>query len=79
MNILRVITSFLLIILPIAILIRDWKFHDKRTKKHHNITKTIIVVWFIGSIVATIFVWVDSTQNPANDYSINCKLIQLKH
>ena len=62
MNIIKILTSFLLTILPIAILIRDWKFHDKRTKRHHNITRTIIVFWVIGSITATIFVWIDSAK-----------------
>lgn len=62
MNILKLITSLLLTILPVAILIRDWKFHDKRTKKHHNITRGIIIFWCIGSIAATYFVWTDSAQ-----------------
>lgn len=62
MIVLKVITSFLLTFFPIAILIRDWKFHDKRTNKHHNITRIIIIFWFIGSIMATIFVWADSAK-----------------
>lgn len=62
MNIIKLITSSLLTILPVTILIRDWKFHDKRTKKHHKITRTIVILWFIGSVVATIFVWHDSVQ-----------------
>ncbi len=62
MNILKLITSLLLTILPVSILIRDWKFHDKRTKKHHNITRGIIIFWCIGSIAVTYFVWTDSAQ-----------------
>lgn len=62
MNILKLFTFLLLTILPVAILIRDWKFHDKRTKKHHNITRGIIIFWCIGSITATYFVWTDSGQ-----------------
>jgi len=62
MNTLKLITSFLLTILPLALLIRDWKFHDKRTRKHHKITRIIIVFWCIGSIAATFFVWYDSAQ-----------------
>jgi len=62
MNILKLITSLLLIILPLSVLIRDWKFHDRRTKKHHNITRGIIVFWFLGSIMATYFVWSDSAK-----------------
>jgi hypothetical protein len=62
MNILKIITSLLLTVLPLAILIRDWKFHDRRTKKHHNVTRLIIIFWFIGSIIAAYFVWTDSAQ-----------------
>ena len=60
MNIFKLITSLALTILPAIVLIRDWKFHDKRTTKHHKITRAIIVFWFIGSIAATYFVWSDS-------------------
>lgn len=62
MNVLKLITFLLLTILPIAVLVRDWKFHDRRTRKHHNITRTIIVFWCIGSLAATIFVWLNSAQ-----------------
>ncbi|KAA3606570.1 MAG: hypothetical protein D8M57_10645 [Candidatus Scalindua sp. AMX11] len=48
--------------LPAVVLIRDWKFHDRRTKNHHNITRIIIAIWCISSIAATIYVWVDSAQ-----------------
>ena len=60
MNIFKLITSLVLTILPAIVLIRDWKFQDKRTIKHHKITRAIIVLWFIGSISATYFVWSDS-------------------
>ena len=62
MNVLKLVTFLLLTILPIAVLVRDWKFHDRRTKKHHNITRIIIVFWCIGTLAATIFVWSDSAQ-----------------
>jgi len=62
MIILKLITAFLLTVSPIVILIRDWKFHNKRTKRHHIITRTILVLWFIGSIGAVIIAWTDSTQ-----------------
>lgn len=62
MSILKLITFLLLTVLPVSVLFRDWKFHDKRTKKHHNITRAIIVFWCIGSIAATYFVWQDSSQ-----------------
>lgn len=48
--------------LPIIVLVRDWKFHDKRTKKYHTITRIIIIFWIIGSIAATYFAWIDSAK-----------------
>ena len=57
MLILKVSTSLILSLLPIAIFIRDWKFHDKRTKLHHKITRCILVFWFVGSIAAVGLVW----------------------
>ncbi len=62
MFILKIITSLLLTVLPVALVIRDWKFHDRRTTKHHKITRGIIIFWSIGSIAATCFVWHDSSQ-----------------
>ena len=62
MNTLKLTTSLFITILPVIVLIRDWKFHDKRTKKHHRITRTIIIFWLVGSISATYFVWSDSAQ-----------------
>jgi len=49
-------------ILPIAILILNWKFHEKRTKKHHNITLGIILFWIIISFISTYFVLSDYDQ-----------------
>lgn len=60
MSILKLVTSLLLIAFPIAVLIRDWKYHDKRTRLHHAITLTIIILWSFGSFIATYFVWSDS-------------------
>ena len=62
MNIAEIIISLLLTILPVVVLIRDLKYHDKRTKKHHAITITVIIIWFVSSIAATFFVWSDARQ-----------------
>jgi len=62
MNIIKLIIYLLLALLPVAILIRDWKFSDRRTKKHLNITRIIIIFWCIGSLVGTYFVWTNSSQ-----------------
>jgi len=60
--ILKLITSFFLTVLPITVLIRDWKFKDKRTKNHLKITRSIVILWFIVSIAVTILVWFDTHQ-----------------
>jgi len=62
MHIVRLIIAILLALLPIALLLRDWKFHDRRTKRHHNITRTILIVWLVGSMPGAYFVYHDSTQ-----------------
>lgn len=58
----RIIVSVALIICPLLVLIRDWKFNDRRTKKHHNFTRIIIVIWILCSFGAACFVYVDQTQ-----------------
>lgn len=62
MSTLEPFTYLVLNILPIIILFRDWKFCDKRTKKHHTITKIIISVWFVVSFLATYFAYSDKLQ-----------------
>lgn len=36
---------------------RDWKYHDERTKRHHNITRFILVVWLLASLASLFLVW----------------------
>ena len=62
MDILKIIAYLLIAILPLAVLIRDWKFSDKRTKKNHNITLGIIILWLIVSVVSACFVLYDSAK-----------------
>lgn len=62
MNYLRLIISLAITIFPVIVLIRDWKFNDKRTRKYHQITRFIIILWSTFSIVATCFVLSDSSK-----------------
>lgn len=71
MTYLKILSSLLLFILPLFVLIRDWKFHDKRTKKHHKITRVIIVLWFITGISAAFFVWADSNEISTLQITVN--------
>ena len=67
----KVLTSLALGLLPIAILIRDWKFHDKRTKRHHKITRGILVVWLIAGLTSVFFVWYETSQSNELNAKVN--------
>lgn len=54
---LKEITSFCLIVLPAIVLIRDWKFYDRRTKKHHYITRSIIILWVTIGFLSMFIIW----------------------
>ena len=59
---LKIISFLILNLAPIFVLIRDWKFYDKRTIKNRNITIVIICLWFFTSLVVTYFALYDSSQ-----------------
>ena len=46
----KIIAYIFWIALPAAALIRDWKYHDRRTKQHHNITRAILVGWLLCAL-----------------------------
>lgn len=71
MLVLKLLTSLVLALLPLAVLIRDWKFHDKRTKLHHNITRNILVIWFVGSVAAVTFVWHETSRSSQLDAKVD--------
>lgn len=56
----KLVTSFGLAILPVVVLIRDWRYRDRRTRVHHRITRSIIVAWCGLSAVAVFIVWIDT-------------------
>ena len=55
--ILKILVSSAIILLPVAQIFRDWKFSDKRTKKHHIITRSIIVSWLVVSLVSVVIIY----------------------
>ena len=61
-EILFLIAKGLLLLLPIVVLIRDWKYSDKRTKKHHCFTKAIIIIWCLVSVTSSFFEWKDAQE-----------------
>lgn len=59
MEIVRIITYLLIILLPLSVFVRDWKYNDKRTKRYHNFTRSIAAIWLLSSIAAAGLVWND--------------------
>ena len=52
-----------MLFLPAAILYRDWKYHDKRTKRHYQITRGITVAWLLTGVLLTGLVWYEEYQD----------------
>lgn len=71
MFILKLVTSLVLALLPIAVLIRDLKFHDKRTTLHHKITRAILVTWFVASLAAVVLVWHETYRSAQLDSKVD--------
>lgn len=57
MLIVKLAATLLLVLLPAVIVLRDWKYYDRRTLKHHKITRAILLIWFIASIVTIALLW----------------------
>jgi hypothetical protein len=56
----KLITAMLLLLLPVAQLFRDWKFSDRRTKRHHVWTKVILFGFLAASISSIGLTWIES-------------------
>jgi len=50
----RIFTYTILLMLPALQLLRDWRYSDKRTFKHHRITKIILSTWFIFGLISSV-------------------------
>lgn len=59
----KIITSLLMLLLPAAVLFRDWKYKDTRTKNHHQITRAVLVTWLICGLMSTGLIWYESYQS----------------
>ena len=67
----KLITSLILALVPIAVLIRDWKFRDRRTRRHHQITRGILVAWTIASLASIFFVWQETRESSSLKQKVN--------
>lgn len=47
----------ILILLPAAVLLRDWKYPDRRTRRHHSITRVLLLLWLAAGIGSTYLAW----------------------
>jgi hypothetical protein len=61
--ILKVLVTVLLVVLPLAVLFRDWRFRDQRTRRRHEITRAIVIVWCITSVGSAGLVWHETYQS----------------
>lgn len=88
-TILKLLTSLFVLLLPLVILIRDWKYQDQRTKSHHRITRSVVYLWLLTAVLAAGLIWYESYESSqssrdlkslrrSNDslYSQNSQLLQ---
>ena len=68
--ILKLLISLISSLLPLVVLVRDWRFHDRRTKVHHQITRVILVIWTIASLISVALVWQETYRSSKLDNKI---------
>jgi hypothetical protein len=56
---LKIVVFVLLFLLPALQVVRDWKYHDKRTRNFHRVTKIILTVYVLLVVPSTYFLWMD--------------------
>ena len=59
MLIIKIIVFIILFLLPAVQLIRDWKFHDKRTRLYRRITYTVLIAYFALIIPSAFLLYFD--------------------
>ncbi len=58
-EIVKVILALVLGLAPIAVLMRDWRHSDRRTKEYHQFTTGIIIAWGISSVLSAIMISIE--------------------
>jgi len=51
-----------LILLPAAQLFRDWRYHDRRTRRHHAITRILLASWLVAGLASSYLYWREARQ-----------------
>jgi hypothetical protein len=57
MLLLKIATTLIVVSLTPVVVIRDWQYHDRRTKRHHFATRTILLLWVAACVGSVILVW----------------------
>jgi hypothetical protein len=57
MLLLKVVTTLIVVSLTPFVVIRDWRYHDRRTTKHHFATRIILILWIVGCLGSLILTW----------------------
>lgn len=57
------VVFLIILLLPAALLIRDWKFGDKRTVNYRRITKGLIIIWLLCGVFSTYFYVMQTIEN----------------
>lgn len=59
----HIVITVALVVLPAAVLIRDWRFKDRRTKRHHQITRGLLIAWGLTALGTVGLTWYESIQS----------------
>lgn len=54
---LDILLAALIVLLPGILLFRDWRYADKRTRQHHRITKTILLLTVFAGLLSGVTTW----------------------
>ena len=57
MLILKIITTLIVVSLTPIVVMRDWRYHDRRTTKHNLVTRVILVCWLVACLGSVILIW----------------------
>jgi tetratricopeptide (TPR) repeat protein len=71
MVLLKILIPTLLVILTAVQLIRDWKYHDKRTRRYRQVTRAILIAYIIPVLLSAITLYIDSRESSRTQEKID--------
>lgn len=57
MLLVKIVTTLIVVSLTPFVVIRDWRYHDRRTSEHYFATHVILVLWLLGCLGSLVLVW----------------------